>query len=324
MISIVIPVFNEEEVLPELYRRLRVVLDPLKERYQLVFVDDGSVDNSLTYLKKLSLTCYRIKVVQLSRNFGKEAALMAGLENADGKAVIILDADLQDPPELIPEMLEAWREGASVVTMKRRIRDGETWCKKTSAYIFYRFLQKLTDFNIPNDTGDFRLISREVVNAINLLPERNRYTKGLFAWVGFDTTEIEYDRDPRAAGETKWSYFGLVGLAFEAITSFSVAPLRWATMIGSAGALGAALFGFWQIFKTIMVGNTVDGYTSLIAIITFFGGLQLLFIGIVGEYVGKTYFESKQRPLYLVESLTENKENIFISQSIEKLHDKAG
>lgn len=306
VLSIVIPIFNERAVLPQLYSRLRLVLDKLNERYQLVLIDDGSTDGSAEYLTHLAATCYQVKAVRLSRNFGKEAALTAGLAQADGKAVIILDADLQDPPELIPDMLTAWREGAEVVTMKRRHREGESWAKRSSAHMFYRILQRLASFNIPEDTGDFRLMSRIAVDAINSLPERNRYMKGLFAWVGFTTTVIEYDRAPRAAGQTKWGYLGLFRLAFEGITSFSIAPLRWAIAIGLIAAASGGAFGLWTIIKTLVLGNDAPGYPSLIAVITFFGGLQLLFTGIVGEYVGKTYFESKQRPLYLIQEVIDN------------------
>jgi glycosyltransferase involved in cell wall biosynthesis len=299
-LSVVIPVYNERAVLPVLYRRLRAVLDPLSIGYELVMVDDGSRDGSGDYLVGLATEVPLVKAVRLSRNFGKEAALTAGLAHARGAAVVILDADLQDPPELIPKMLDAWRSGADVVCMRRRNRAGETWLKRTSAHIFYRLLNRISDLDIPEDTGDFRLLSRRAVNALERLHERKRYMKGLFAWIGFPTQVIEYDRAPRAAGTSKWSYIGLLSLAFEGITSFSVAPLRVAIGIGLITALAGILFGLWIVAKTLIQGDPVPGYPSLIAVLTFLGGVQLISIGLLGEYVGKIYFEAKQRPVYLV------------------------
>ena len=305
-LSIVVPIYNELPVLPNLYARLRNVLDPLEIHYELVLIDDGSRDGSGDYLLQLATTTSVVKAVRLSRNFGKEAALTAGLEHASGDAVIILDADLQDPPELIPQMLAAFYGGSDIICMKRRSRAGESWAKRLSAYLFYRLLNRISSIEIPRDTGDFRLMSRRVINALRLLPERNRYMKGLFAWVGFPTLVIEYDREARAAGTTKWNVLGLFGLAFEGFTSFSVAPLRWATGIGFLAALIGATFGLWIVVKTLLLGNAVEGYPSLIAMITFMGGIQLLSIGMVGEYVGKTYFETKQRPLYVIQDVVKS------------------
>jgi glycosyltransferase involved in cell wall biosynthesis len=299
-LSVVVPIYNERPVLPLLYRRLRSVLDPLETSYEIVLVDDGSSDGSGDALLELAATSSVVKVVRLSRNFGKEAALTAGLDQTCGEAVIILDADLQDPPELISQMLAAFRNGSDIVCMRRRSRAGETWIKRLSAHLFYRLLNRISQVEIPEDTGDFRLMSRRVVNALQLLPERNRYMKGLFAWVGFPTHVIEYDREARAAGSTKWGALGLFGLAFEGITSFSVAPLRWATGLGLLVALLGTSFGLWIVVNTLMFGNPVGGYPSLIAVITFMGGIQLLSIGLVGEYVGKVYSETKQRPLYVI------------------------
>ena len=241
-----------------------------------------------------------LQLVRLSRNFGKEAAMTAGLEHATGAAVILLDADLQDPPELIPDMVRAWREGADVVGMRRRSRAGEGWFKRASAYAYYRLLSRLSRAAIPPDTGDFRLMSRRAVDALLRLPERCRYMKGLYAWVGMPTRVIDYDRAPRAAGATKWNVFALLRLALEGITSFSIAPLRWATVAGVTAALLGALFGIVIIFKTLIHGDDVQGYPSLMAMITFLSGIQLITIGLLGEYMGKTYMESKQRPVYLV------------------------
>ncbi|MFY0479866.1 glycosyltransferase family 2 protein [Achromobacter marplatensis] len=299
-LSVVIAFLNEREVLPLCLARLRAVLDGLGVPYQIVFVDDGSCDGSAEYLQSKISTEPSLKLVRLSRNFGKEAAMTAGIVHAEGDAVILLDADLQDPPELIPDMVRAWQAGADVVCMRRRGRAGESWAKRASAYAFYRLLNRLSRTAIPADTGDFRLMSRRAVRALLKLPERCRYMKGLYAWVGMPTRIIEYDRAPRAAGSTKWNYFALFRLAMEGITSFSTAPLRWATGAGVTAALLGAVFGAVIIFKTLIYGDDVAGYPSLLATITFMGGVQLLTIGLLGEYVGKTYLEAKQRPVYLV------------------------
>lgn len=299
-VSIIIPFLNEREVLPLCHARLRQVLDALGAPWEIVFVDDGSQDGSAEYLAGLMAREPGLKLVRLSRNFGKEAAMTAGLEHATGEAVILLDADLQDPPELIPDMVRAWREGADVVCMRRRSRAGESWLKRASAYAYYRLLSRLSRAAIPPDTGDFRLMSRRAVDALLRLPERCRYMKGLYAWIGMPTRVIDYDRAPRAAGATKWNYFALLRLAMEGITSFSTAPLRWATAAGVTAALLGALFGLVIIFKTLIFGDPVEGYPSLMAMITFLSGIQLITIGLLGEYMGKTYMEAKQRPVYLV------------------------
>ncbi|RTZ45572.1 glycosyltransferase [Candidimonas sp. SYP-B2681] len=302
-LSVVVPVYNERPVLPLLLERLQRVLSSLDINYELVMVDDGSRDGSGEYLVHLALASSTIKTIRLSRNFGKEAALTAGIVEASGDAIIIIDADLQDPPELIPDMLQAWRDGAEVVCMKRRTRAGETTAKRISAHLFYRLLNRISAVDIPEDTGDFRLMSRQAVDAMNLLTERNRYMKGLFAWIGLPTTIIEYDRAPRAAGSSKWNYFGLSKLAFEGITSFSVAPLRLTMVAGVLTALAGILFGLWIVAKTLMLGEPVQGYPSIIALMTILGGVQLISIGLVGEYVGKTYLEAKQRPVYLIRDI---------------------
>lgn len=299
-LSVIIPFLNEREVLPACCARLRRVLRRLGLSYEIVFVDDGSSDGSAEYLLELLREESGIKLVRLSRNFGKEAAMTAGLEHAAGAAVIMLDADLQDPPEVIPDMVRAWQEGADVVSMRRRSRAGESALKRLSAYAYYRLLSRLSRSAIPPDTGDFRLMSRRAVVALLQLPERCRYMKGLYAWIGMPTRIIDYDRAPRAAGTTKWNYLALFRLAMEGITSFSTAPLRWATGLGAVAALAGAVFGLGIIFKTLMFGDEVPGYPSLMAVITFMGGIQLITIGLLGQYVGKTYMESKQRPVYLV------------------------
>lgn len=317
-LSIVVPIYNERTVLPLLYARLRSVLDPLQTSYELVLVDDGSSDGSGDYLLELAASNAMVKAVRLSRNFGKEAALTAGLDQACGDAVIIVDSDLQDPPELIVQMLAAFHEGSDIVCMRRRSRAGDTWTKRLSAHLFYRLLNRISQVKIPQDTGDFRLMSRRAVNALQLLPERNRYMKGLFAWVGLPTHVIEYDRQARAGGTTKWSVLGLIGLAFEGITSFSVAPLRWATGLGLLAALLGTSFGLWIVVNALLFGNTVGGYPSLVAVITFMGGIQLLSIGVVGEYVGKTYLEAKQRPLYVLRDVVQSQGAVLTASPAEQ------
>ncbi|UZD67306.1 glycosyltransferase family 2 protein [Marinobacter sp. AN1] len=306
LISLVVPVYNERAMLPLFFDRVLPVLAAVNLRHEIVFVDDGSEDGSAGYVRNEIKRTPGLRLVKLSRNFGKEAAVTAGLEHARGDAVIVLDADLQDPPEQIPAMIESWQSGADVVLMQRRSRAGETVVKRWSAHFFYRLLNRTSRTDIPVDTGDFRLMSRKAVDAILTLNERNRYMKGLFAWIGLPTRVIQYDREPRAAGETKWDYPGLVGLALEGLTSFSVSPLRWATAIGLFAASVGALFGLWIVIKAMMLGDATSGYPSLVAIISFLGGIQLLSIGIVGEYVGKTYLETKQRPVYLAEEVLES------------------
>lgn len=309
LLSVVVPVYNEKPVLPALYARLVAVLSKVPARFEIVLVDDGSTDGSGQFIVDLAQRVTGVRAVRLSRNFGKEAALTAGINYARGDAVIVLDADLQDPPELIPDMLDAWRNGAHVVAMKRRSRAGETAFKKFSAHLFYRLLNRISSVDIPEDTGDFRLMSRQAVDALAQLPERNRYMKGLFAWIGLPTTVIEYDRAPRAAGQSQLHYPGLFKLAFEGVTSFSVAPLRIAMLLGLLIALAGILFGVWIFAKTLLLGEVVPGYPSLIAIMTVLGGAQLISVGLLGEYVGKAYFEAKQRPVYLVRDVAERASN---------------
>ena len=305
-ISLIIPIYNEREVLPLCLQRLNAVIKKLDIKTELLFVDDGSLDGSAEYLIEQAWSQPSICVIRLSRNFGKEAALTAGLDYARGDAVIILDADLQDPPELIPAMIAQWRQGgADVVLMQRRSRAGESFLKRTSAHLFYRILKHLCRAKIPADTGDFRLMSRSVIESLKKLPERNRFMKGLFAWVGMPTVTLQYDRAPRAAGLSKWSYLGLLQLAVEGMTSFSIAPLRCVSVLGIFAAVAGGTFGLWIGLKALILGDPVRGYPSLVSIITFLGGVQLFALGIVGEYVGKTYIEAKQRPNYLIRDVIE-------------------
>ncbi len=308
LLSLVVPLYNERPMLPLFFERILPVLATLDLHWEIVLVDDGSEDGSAQFIRSVIERTPGIRLIKLSRNFGKEAAMTAGLEHARGDAVIVLDADLQDPPEQIPAMVECWQSGVDVVLMQRRSRAGETAFKRWSAHLFYRLLNRTSRTNIPVDTGDFRLMSRKAVNALLVLKERNRYMKGLFAWIGMPTQVIQYDREPRAAGETKWDYPGLVGLALEGLTSFSVSPLRWATLIGLIAASMGAVFGLWIVVKALMLGDATSGYPSLVAIISFLGGIQLMSVGIVGEYVGKTYMESKQRPVYVTDEVIENRD----------------
>ena len=310
LLSLVVPLFNERPMLPIFFDRVLTVLATLDLRWEIVLVDDGSDDGSAQYIRSVIDRTPGVRLIKLSRNFGKEAAMTAGLEHARGDAVIVLDADLQDPPEQIPAMVECWQSGVDVVLMQRRSRAGETVFKRWSAHLFYRLLNRTSRTNIPVDTGDFRLMSRKAVSALLALTERNRYMKGLFAWIGMPTQVIQYDREPRVAGETKWDYPGLAGLALEGLTSFSISPLRWATVIGLIAASMGAVFGLWIVVKAIMLGDATSGYPSLVAIISFLGGIQLMSVGIVGEYVGKTYMESKQRPVYLTEEVVESRDGL--------------
>jgi glycosyltransferase involved in cell wall biosynthesis len=302
LISIVAPIFNEEQVIDTFYHQLCVVLDEMKLPAELIFVDDGSRDNSADILNKLQQDDPRIAIVQLSRNFGKEIALTAGLDHSHGDAVIVIDTDLQDPPELIPQLIEEWRNGYDVVYAQRLKREGESWFKKMTAHNFYRLIRRTSDINIPADTGDFRLLSRRAVEALGQLRERHRFMKGLFTWIGYPQKAVKYNRQPRRAGHTKWNYWKLWNFALEGITSFSTAPLRLATYFGLLVALFSFIYGAYIIYKTLAHGNPVPGYPSLMVVILFLGGIQLIGIGIIGEYLGRLYDESKQRPLYLLKS----------------------
>jgi glycosyltransferase involved in cell wall biosynthesis len=300
-LSVVVPVFNEEANLAEFHRRLVNAMERLGT-WEAVYVDDGSSDGSRRVLDALHRADSRIAVLSLSRNFGKEIATTAGLDHARGAAVIVIDADLQDPPEVIPDLVAGWREGFDTVYAQRRARDGDSWLKRLTARLFYRAMGQLAEIDIPKDTGDFRLMSRRVVDAVLQLREHHRCMKGLFAWVGFSTKAVAYDRAPRHAGCSAWGYAALWRLALEGITGFTVAPLKVATYLGLAVALFATVFGAQLIARTLLFGNPVPGYPSLMSVILFLGGVQLITLGIMGEYLGRVFNETKNRPLYLVES----------------------
>jgi polyisoprenyl-phosphate glycosyltransferase len=301
-LSVIVPVFNEDKVIRLFHERLIAVLSTCVESFEVVYVDDGSSDGTADILEALRKTDSSVGIARLSRNFGKERAMTAGLELAIGNAAVILDVDLQDPPELIPSMLQAWRAGADVVNMQRDGREGETALKKTTAHFFYRIINSLSDVAIPNDVGDFRLFSRRTIDALNRLPESNRFMKGLFAWVGFPQVTLKYRRQARAAGVSKWPYWKLWNFALEGVTSFSTAPLKVATYIGFLSASGAFIYAFYFLIKTQIWGEAVRGFPTLILVTLMLGGLQLMAIGIVGEYVGRIYLETKRRPLYLLDS----------------------
>jgi glycosyltransferase involved in cell wall biosynthesis len=302
-LSVVVPAYNEQEVLPAFHARLVPVMEGIGLPWEVVYVNDGSRDGTLALMLALRAADARVSVVNLSRNFGKEIALTAGLDHAAAdQAVVVIDADLQDPPEVIPDLVAAWQQGFDVAYARRRARDGETWLKKASASAFYRVMQRIGGkVDLPPDTGDFRLMSRRALDALLALREQHRFMKGLFAWVGFPSTPVLYDRAPRAAGETKWNYWRLWNLSLEGITAFTVGPLKVATYLGLLTAVGALVYGVQLIIRTILFGNPVAGYPSLMAVVLFLGGVQLMTLGIIGEYLGRIFNETKRRPLYIVE-----------------------
>jgi polyisoprenyl-phosphate glycosyltransferase len=299
-LSVVVPAFNEADGLGEFHRRLAVVLDTLNAASEVVYVNDGSADATLGVMQTLRAGDARVTLIDLSRNFGKEIAMTAGLDHARGDAVIVIDADLQDPPELIPQLIEQWRNGFDVVYAKRTARDGESALKKATAAAFYRIIQRVSRVRIPEDTGDYRLLSRRAVAALGQLREQHRFMKGLFAWIGFPQKAVLYRRDPRFAGTGKFNYWRLWNFALEGLTSFTIMPLKIATYVGVATALAAFVAAAWIVYKTLVFGDPVAGYPSLMVAVLFFGGLQLLFIGIMGEYLGRLFNESKRRPLYFL------------------------
>ena len=302
-LSVVVPMYNESENVETFYARTRAVLDGIGLSWEIVCVDDGSRDDTLAQLLALHRADPRVKVLELSRNFGKEIALTAGIDAAKGEAVVPIDADLQDPPELIGEMVARWREGYDIVYATRIEREGESWFKRATASGFYRLMTRLADVDMPANTGDFRLMSRQSVDALKLLRERNRFMKGIFAWVGYRQFRLEYKRDPRRAGSSKWSWWRLLRLAIEGFTSFSTAPLQLATWLGLAVSALAFAYAVHRIVYTLVTGIDVPGYASLLVTILFLGGVQLITLGIIGEYVGRIYQEVKQRPLYLLRAV---------------------
>ncbi len=299
-LSVVIPVYDEEDVVGAFHERLAAVLDRLACPAEILYVDDGSRDGTMEILRKLRSRDARVGIVALSRNFGKEVALTAGLDHAAGDAVVVIDADLQDPPELIPELVAKWREGSDVIYARRTSRHGEGPLKRTTSWLFYRVLQRVSHVRIPEDTGDFRLLSRRAVEALGRLREQHRYMKGLYSWIGYDQAEVRYRRDPRHAGRTKWRYWALWNLALEGLTGFTTGPLKAATYLGLMTATVSLAYGAYIVLKTLRHGDPVAGYPSLMAAVLFLGGVQLISIGIIGEYLARMFDETKRRPLYLV------------------------
>lgn len=301
-ISILIPAYNEQEVIHHLYERLFKLAGETKNYdFEFLFVNDGSRDKTLEIIKDYARKDPRVAYLNLSRNFGKETAMLAGLDHVTGDATVIIDADLQDPPELIPKMLGYWKEGYDDVYARRSSREGESWLKKATSTAFYKLLQKSTRIPIQQDTGDFRLLDRRCVEALKQIRESQRYTKGMFSWIGYEKKEITYDRDPRLAGETKWNYLRLIDLAIEGIVSFTTAPLRWSTVLGLLVSFAAFVYILFLVVRTLLFGSDLAGYPSMMAVILFLGGVQLLSLGVIGEYVARIFNETKDRPLYFVE-----------------------
>ena len=302
LISIVVPMYYEEKVADECYKRLKKVMNDNEINYEFIFVNDGSKDKTFEILNKIAEEDKNTKIISFSRNFGHQIAVTAGVDKAKGDAVVVIDADLQDPPELIPKMIDLWNEGYKVVYAKRKKRKGESFFKLFTAGMFYRILDKMTDIDIPLDTGDFRLMDRDVVNVLKTMKENNRFVRGMVSWVGFKQTPIEYERDERFAGETKYPLKKMIKFASDGIISFSAKPLK---LMGSLGvfcvSISLVIFLYALIRKLTNNVNVVSGWASIITAVTFLGGVQLLSISVLGEYIGRIYDESKRRPLYVIE-----------------------
>lgn len=308
-ISVIIPAYNEEESLPILYERMEKLMESMNNyEFEILFVNDGSKDKTIQIIKEMREKDNRICYVDFSRNFGKEIAMIAGLDYAKGDAVIFMDADLQDPPELIPELVKYWEQGYDDVYAKRRSRKGETWLKKFTSKMYYKVLQKLTRIEIQKDTGDFRLLDRRCVNALKKLRETQRNTKSMFSWIGYNKKEVLYDRDPRIAGKTKWNYMKLFDLAIDGITSFTTSPLRISTFLAIPTFIVLFIYFIYVIAKTFVVHEPIQAFQAIILLILFFSGIQILLFGIIGEYLGRIFNETKNRPLYLVNEYNGEKE----------------
>ena len=308
-ITIIVPAYNEEEALPYFFDRIKNVVDDIKNyNFEILFINDGSKDKTLEIIKKYKEKENRISYVNLSRNFGKEVAMIAGLDYAKGDAIVFMDADLQDPPELIPELIKWWEEGYDDVYAKRKNRAGETWLKKFTSKMYYKVLQSLTNVQIQKDTGDFRLLDKRCVNALKKMRETQRCSKSMFSWIGYKKKEVLYDRDPRIAGKTKWNYQKLIDLAIDGITSFTTSPLRISTYLAIPTFGALVIYFIYVICKMILITHKIDAYQAIILLILFFSGIQILLFGIIGEYLGRIFNESKNRPLYLVDEYNGEKE----------------
>lgn len=302
IVTILIPAYNEEEVIGSLFDRLDGLANSIKNyKFEFLFVNDGSRDNTLEIIKSQAKKDSRVSYINLSRNFGKEIAMIAGIDHVRGDAMVIIDADLQDPPELIPEMIKHWEEGYDDVYARRSSREGETWLKKKTSEMYYKILQSSTNIPIQIDTGDFRLLDRRCIDALKQFRESQRNTKALFSWIGYKKKEILYNRDPRLAGTTKWNYRKLSNLAIDDITSFTTAPLRIATITGLLISAISFLYIIYLLVRPLFGVSTGTGYSSTLAVILFMGGVQMLFLGIIGEYIGRIFNETKNRPLYFIE-----------------------
>lgn len=300
-ISVVVPVYNEAEVIVEFHNRLSNVMNSLGHPWIVYYIDDGSTDMSSHLVTELQQQNNNIKLIRFSRNFGKEAATTAGLDLCGDNVVVLIDCDLQDPPEVIPELFAKYLEGYDVVYAKRTIRHGETWLKRFTAKMFYKLMSKLGPVELPQNVGDFRIMSKRAVMALRTMKERTRFMKGLFAWVGFPSAEVLYERHPRHAGTSKWNYARLTGLGIEGIVGYTTAPLRISTILGLLVAGTSLVYGLILVAKTIIWGNPVPGYPSIIVAILFLGGMQLLCMGIIGEYLARIFIESKGRPIYILD-----------------------
>ena len=303
MLSLIIPCFNEQESIPVFYKEAKAVLEGMDTDYELLFVDDGSKDHTLEILRRLSREDSHVFYLSFSRNFGKEAAMLAGMEQAQGDAIVIMDVDLQDPPELLPKMIKLYEEGYENIYTRRRNRDGEPPIRSFFANLFYKLINRMSDVEIIDGARDYRLLSRRAVDELIKLKEANRFSKGLFQWVGYDSICLDFDHVERVAGETKWSFMKLVDYAIEGITAFSNAPLRFATYAGIGIALISFLYLIYILIATMINGSTTAGWPSLVCIILFLGGIQLIFLGVIGEYIGRIYNEVKERPIYIVKEV---------------------
>lgn len=309
-ISIIIPAYNEEETISLLYDKLSKIINEMENyEFELIFINDGSNDNTLNIIKELRKKDNRISYVDFARNFGKETAMIAGLDYSRGDAVIFLDADLQDPPELIPKMVKYWEDGYDDIYARRKSRKGEKLLKKISSKLYYIILQSLTPIKIQKDTGDFRLLDKRCVNVLKSMREVSRNSKSMFSWIGYNKKEILYDRDPRIAGKSKWNYKKLFNLAIDGITSFTTSPLRFSTKIAIPTFISLFIYSIYVIIKCIRINEAVQAYQAIILLILFFSGVQILLFGIIGEYLGRIFNETKNRPLYLVKEYNDIREN---------------
>ena len=309
-VSLLIPFYNEQEVLPTLFERIRILIDEnSKYKREILLVNDGSSDNSLCLVKQMRLRDERFRYIDLSRNFGKETAMLAGLDYVTGDCVVIMDADLQHPPEVIPDMVKLWEEGYDDIYGKRNSRGKEPWLRKKLSLLYYRLLQKTTKVQVLQNVGDFRLLDRICIDALCSMRESQRYTKGMFQWIGFKKKEFLFDQKDRVAGKTKWNYLKLVGLAIEGITSYTTSPLKIATVMGLIVSMSAFAYMIYIFIKALFIGDPVAGFPTIMVVMLFLGGVQLLSLGIIGEYVGRIFNETKNRPIYFVREIDGEKQS---------------